>query len=365
MRKLALLATVALASLPLAAHAQRGPAPAPASSDLPEQMTAVRPAGATQAAAPGPVASPANLATIPPPATAPDPAPLVLPAAATPAPVPAAAPPPPPAPTAAEQAFQQVLQQLVPATPGMVRDFRGQVNAIGRAAAAPAAGAAPVARTRSIQLTLRPGEAMPQLRLYPGNASVLTFSDMTGAPWPVLSATVGNPAAYALAEAGERGRTNMVVVSPIQHHATVANLVVTLVGHPVPVIFSLATGGGDVDHRLDVGVRARGPNAVIDTIVSSSLAPTNDSTVQSFVDGTPPRGARRLTTSNRDVEAWRLGDMVYVRTPLELLSPAYTARARSVSGTSVYTLVEAPVLLVSQDGRVSSVTVVAGSGAGR
>lgn len=354
MRKIALLATVALASLPLAATAQ--PAPDVA---LPEQMMPVRPAGAAAPQAPGPVASPANLATIPPPQGAAQ-QPLVLPGAA-PVPQPQA-PASPAQPTAAELAFQQVLQQLVPMSPDMVRDFRRHVDQTGRAASGPASGALPSARTRSIQLTLRPGEVMPNVRLHPGNASVVTFSDMTGAPWPVLSATVGNPQAYALAEAGERGRTNMVVISPITQHAVAANLVVTLVGHPVPVIFSLATGTGEVDHRLDVGVRARGPNAVMDPISSSSLAPTNDATVQAFIDGVPPRGARKLTTSSRDVEAWKLGDMVYVRTPLELLSPAYTARARSVSGTSVYTLVEAPVLLVSQDGRVSSVTVSAGGG---
>ena len=247
------------------------------------------------------------------------------------------------------------MRGLLPMTNRQIQDFKGRADQTQRAVAQPATTPNPV--SRSIVLSLKPGERPPTLRLFAGNATTLTFSDVTGSPWPVMSVTVGNPTAYQAQEAGEKGKTNMVVISPLAGHAVANNLVVTLLNSPVPIIFQLETGRDTVDYRLDVSLQVRGPNAAYDIINQTSMAPTNDSTVQAFLDGTPPRGSRKVKTSSRDVEAWRLNDLVYVRTPLELMSPAYVARARNVSGTNLYTLVDSPVLLVSQDGRMTQVTV--------
>jgi intracellular multiplication protein IcmK len=268
------------------------------------------------------------------------------------APATAAAQPPSPE----DLAFQQALQSLLPLSAPQVTKYKQSLDETQRAVAAPV-GAAPRPVTSSIPLSLKPGEKQPRLRLYPGNATTLTFSDVTGAPWPVMSVTTGNPNAYVAQEAGERGKTNMVVISPLTTHAVANNLVVTLVNHPVPVIFTLETGVAEVDYRLDVSIQARGPNAAYDIVGSSTLAPTSDRTVQALLDGVPPKGARKVSTSNGDVEAWKLNDLVYVRTPLELMSPAHVGRARNVSGTNVFTLIDAPVLVFSQDGRLASVTI--------
>jgi intracellular multiplication protein IcmK len=262
----------------------------------------------------------------------------------------------PPQPTPDQASFNQAMRELLPLSQPQVRQFRQDATKIDRETRSPPMGAAQPT-SRSVTLSLKPGERAPELRLAPGNASVLTFSDQTGAPWPVMSVTVGNPQAYGAQEAGEKGKTNMVVISPLQNFDVSANLIVTLVGYPVPVLFSLSTGSDRVDYRLDVGIEARGPNAAYDITATSSLQPTNDSTVQSFLDGVAPKGARRVHTSEAAVEAWRFQDMLYVRTSLELLSPAYVARARNVSGTNIYTLADSPVLIVSQDGRMASVDI--------
>jgi intracellular multiplication protein IcmK len=262
----------------------------------------------------------------------------------------------PPQQTPDQTSFNQALRELLPLSQPQVRQFRQDATKIDREGRSPPMGPAQPT-SRSVTLSLKPGERAPELRLAPGNASVLTFSDQTGAPWPVMSVTVGNPQAYGAQEAGEKGKTNMVVISPLQNYDVSANLIVTLVGYPVPVLFSLSTGSDHVDYRLDVGIQARGPNAAYDITATSSLQPTNDSTVQSFLDGVAPKGAHRVHTSESAVEAWRFQDMLYVRTSLELLSPAYVARARNVSGTNIYTLADSPVLIVSQDGRMASVDI--------
>ena len=257
-------------------------------------------------------------------------------------------------PSPADLAFQQALMGTLPLSNQQGHEYRSRAQSFRREIEEPPNGP-PRPTSRSVTLSLRSGEAAPKLHLAPGNASVLTFYDQTGAPWPVMSVTVGDKKAFDVGPAGDKDKTNMVVVSPMTNYAQ-ANLVVTLVGHPVPIMFSLDTGSGSVDYRLDVGIRGRGPNATYDVNEGSSLEPTNDPTVQSFIDGVAPKGSRKVHTSDPDVEAWKFQDMVYVRTPLKMLSPAYVGFAAH-PGVNVYTIVDTPVLMMSLDGRTTLVTL--------
>jgi intracellular multiplication protein IcmK len=260
-----------------------------------------------------------------------------------------------------DAAFRAALQGLLPMTPEMIRSFSGHIEDVRRAAVRPAPGAG-VPVTRSVALNLRPGEALPRVNLAAGNVSALVFADQTGAPWPVQSVTVANSDAYQAVEAGERGKTNMVVISPKQHFAAANNLIVTLVNHPVPIVFGLDTGTSSVDYRVDVTLRARGPNAAPEVAIGGGLAPTDDALLRAFADGTPPRGARQLQASRQDIDIWRHNDMLYVRTPLQMLSPAWVGYMAHPTGVRVYTIPDGgraslPVLYVSADGRSQFVTV--------
>lgn len=270
---------------------------------------------------------------------------------------PVAAQPPAAAPqTDADLAFQKALLGTMPLSEDQARQYRRRTDALSRLTASPASGVSSRPISSSVALSLHAGEASPRLSLAPGNATVLTFSDQTGASWPVMSVTVGNPTAYSAQEAGDKGKTNMVVISPLTNYAS-GNLVITLVGHAMPVEFSLETGNGKVDYRKDIQIEGRGPNAQYDIGEGSSLSPTNDPTMQSFVDGVAPKGAHKIHSSNAEVEAWRYKDMVYVRSEMQMLSPAWIASARHVSGVTVYTIADTPVLLFSQDGRTTFVTL--------
>ena len=263
---------------------------------------------------------------------------------------------PSPPPSQADLSFQKAFSQIAPLTNEMITTTRRAVDSQQKIMAEPPSGVHSNYVLRSISLTLRPGETPPAVHLSAGIATVLTFSDQTGSAWPVTSVAVGNPQAYTAQEAGDKGKTNMIVVSPLTNYGS-ANLIVTLSNMAVPVAFSLETGVKDVDYRLDVGVPGRGPNAQYDIAGTTSMAPTNDSVVQAFLDGVGPKGSRKIKVSHSDVEAWKYQDMIYLRTPLELLSPAYIARARNVSGVNVYTLADTPVVIVSRDGRMTSVVI--------
>ena len=259
--------------------------------------------------------------------------------------------------SAEDEAFRALLRSLAPMNEEQLRALRRILDRQALILAEPPSGIAPRPITRSVSLSLRPGEDIPRLRLFPGNATSITFSDVTGAPWPIQSVTIGNPQAFAASEAGERGQTNMLVVSPLTQRIVANNIVVALAGHPVPVVIGIEAGGEEVDFRVDMTVRARGPKAAPQIVQASAISPTNDRVVQAFLDGVPPREAVSLRTNNRDVEAWRFSGKMYVRAPFEMMSPAYEARARNVSGTNVFTLDETPVLLMSENGRIFQVMV--------
>ena len=72
------------------------------------------------------------------------------------------------------------------------------------------------------------------------------------------------------------------------------------------------------------------------------------------LDGVPPAEAKKMDVVGVDgrTTAFKYNDMVYVRTPLTLLSPAWTASVKWADGTNVYTLGNAPVLLLSDQGRM-------------
>ena len=249
--------------------------------------------------------------------------------------------------------FAAALRSALPLTPDQIREFRQHLDAANEATNKPVKKVNPV--SRSIDLTLAPGETPPVVRLGFGNASTITFSDATGQPWPVYSVTAGNPNAISATSAGKQGESNIVVVAPKSSYAT-SNLVVTLVGNPVPIVMSLEDGHKDVDYRLDVKIQKRGPNASYATM-SSSLPPTDDRMMIAFLDGVPPEDAKKEQTSSRDVEAWKYKDRLYVRTPYQLYSPAQLAQSTNVSGTNVYVLPEAPVLIVGHNGQMQSVSI--------
>lgn len=253
-----------------------------------------------------------------------------------------------------DAAFGAALRTIAPLTPEQVQKTRKTLDDVDRASNSPLQPVSPV--TRSIGVSLKSGERPPSIRVAPGWISTVTFSDVTGQPWPVLAVTNGNPSAYDVKSSGPEGNTNIITISSKQAHVP-TNIAITLVGAKVPILMTLDPTPSNVDYRVDAQIDARGPNAAYDVVSGSSLPPTGDSVMLAFLDGVPPNGARKMSTGSPEVQAWQYQDMLYVRTSKSLLSPAYVAKQSNVSGVNVYVLGEAPVLLVSDGGRMATVTV--------
>jgi len=254
-----------------------------------------------------------------------------------------------------DEAFQEALKGIVPLTPEQIEQARRRLDAAEKAQGMPLTPVQPV--TRSVAISLKSGERPAAIKVSPGWISTITFSDVTGQPWPVLSVTNGNPDAYDIKSSGPENASNIITISSRQAYVG-SNIAVTLVGAKVPILMTLSPSSGEVDYRVDAQIDQRGPNASYDVVASDALPATGDSVMLSFLDGVPPDNARKVRTGHREVQAWRYEDMLYVRTSRSLLSPAYVAKQSNASGVNVYVLKEAPVLLVSDQGRLENVQVM-------
>jgi intracellular multiplication protein IcmK len=253
-----------------------------------------------------------------------------------------------------DAAFGQALRNIAPLSPDQIERARRRVDEVDRASGKPLAPVTPV--TRSIAVSLKSGEMPPSVKVAPGWISTITFSDISGAPWPVLAVTNGNPSAYDVKSSGPEGNTNIITISAKQGYIP-SNIAITLVGAKVPILMTLDPMGSQVDYRVDAQIDSRGPNAMLDVVSGTALQPTGDSVMLAFLDGVPPNGAKAKKTGSRDVQAWGFNDQLYVRTSQTLLSPAYISKQTNVSGVNVYVLGEAPVLVVSSGGRMGTVQV--------
>jgi intracellular multiplication protein IcmK len=251
----------------------------------------------------------------------------------------------PAAPADPDAAFKEALKGVVPLTDDQVKKLRIELDKIDKAQGQPLTAVKP--STRSIQVSLRSGEYPAVINTSPGWISTITFSDVTGQPWPVLSVTNGNPDAYNIQSSGPEGSTNIITISSKQGYVP-SNIAVTLVGAKVPILMTLQpTDKGQVDFRVDALMDQRGPNAAYDIISNETLAPTDDSIMLAFLDGVPPSGAKPLKTTSRDVQAWRYNDLTYIRTDKALMSPAPIRKTSNASRTNVWVINEIPVVMFS------------------
>lgn len=211
--------------------------------------------------------------------------------------------------------------------------------------------------SRSIDLTLKPGEMPPTIRMEAGKVATVTFSDMNGNAWPILSVTTGDATAFSASTAGEPGDSNILIINPSLEY-TASNMVVTLVDNPVPVLLTLdARDQKILDYRTDIRIDGKGPKSDFAITEQYDLPATNDSTMIAFLDGVPPRDSERRDVSSQDVEAWSYNGDLYIRTKGQVFSPAYTAKSSNISGVNVFVLPETPVVLVSAGGTLNTVSI--------
>ncbi len=195
--------------------------------------------------------------------------------------------------------------------------------------------AKPVIRT--LMLDLSPGVSAPVLRLSNGQLTSLVFSSSNGDPWYVESVKLNrNIFSDGLAPNTNinDSPTNVLTVEPLKALAY-GNVTIMLKGLNTPVIFALTTGQKEVDFRVDIKVPGRNPDNVSRVNYADKI-PNLDENISYFLDGIPPKSAKKLKVHGANIEAWSFNDNLYIRTNADVQYPAYYSSAKSTSGVAVY-----------------------------
>lgn len=248
-----------------------------------------------------------------------------------------------------EATFEMALKQLLPLRPEQIRSTLGRFRESREAAETPIT--VPEARQEVQTASLDPMAQPVIVRMAPNHVTTLTILDATGAPWPIQDMSWAGPFQIVAPEPGG----NVLRVTPQSAHGG-GNISIRLVDLVTPVTMRLSTGVDWVHYRLDVRIPKPGPLAKTPLIEYGGLKTVagKDEQMVGVLDGTPPAGAERLKIEGVDgrTSAWLMAGRVYLRTPLTLLSPGWDASVSSADGMNVYTLNNAPVVLLSDEGRM-------------
>lgn len=256
-----------------------------------------------------------------------------------------AAPPSPPSSSVSNEAFNAMMQQNSPLSPQQVIRLRQLVDESQRAAAvSPTVPPKPVSST--IMINLAPGATPPAIRLAQKHVTSLVFVDSTGSPWPIASFDVGDSKAM---NTQWDGKSNILLIQAVSPYDD-SDLVIRLVGLPTPITLELVPGQRVVDARTDIHVPGIGPNSK-DIPMGAGLPNSANQMLLDVLDGIAPPGSKQLTIKGGDCQGWFLGNKMFLRSRLTVLSPGWMGRMKSPDGMIAYELQLSSSVLVSQYGQ--------------
>ena len=248
-----------------------------------------------------------------------------------------------------EATFEMALKQLLPLKPDQIRTTLDRFRESREAAETPLT--IPEPRSEVQTASLDPTAEPLIIRAAPGNVTTLTFLDATGAPWPIQDMSWAGPFQIQPTDSG----SNMIRLSPTTAHGA-GNISIRMVDMMTPVVMRLTTGIDWVHYRLDVRIPKPGPLAKTPIIEYGGLKTVagKDDQMVGVLDGTPPLGAEKLKVEGVDgrTSAYQMSGRTYLRTPLTLLSPGWDSSVSSADGVNVYAFNSAPVVLLSDEGRM-------------
>ncbi|HTM63390.1 MAG TPA: DotH/IcmK family type IV secretion protein [Gammaproteobacteria bacterium] len=251
-----------------------------------------------------------------------------------------------PQPEDSDAAFQAMMQQNMPLSPQQVVRMHQQIDLSQRASAV-TPNIPPKSVSSTIMMNLAPGATPPAIRLSQGYVSSMVFVDSTGTPWPIASFDVGNPKAVNMQW---DGKSNILLIQSVAPY-TSGDIVVRLVGLATPITLELVSGQRVVDYRVDIHVPGIGPNTK-ELPIGTDLPNSANQLLLGVLDGIAPPGSRSLNIigASNNSQAWGLGDRIYLRTRLTLLSPGWVGKMVSPDGMTAYELPKTSSVLVSRYG---------------
>ena len=260
-----------------------------------------------------------------------------------------------------EEAFNQLKSDMRPLSNGQIKEIKKIWTESQRAQTlTPDAPPRPV--NSSMMVNLDNGSLPSVIRIGAGIVSVVSFFDSHGKPWPIRGYNVGNPSvvdiqwqeATAEEEKNGDGYSNTMMLQAQSLYKS-TNMIVLLRGLGTPVLIELIPGQKEVDYRLDIQVPRAGPNA---ETVTRNLPSTVRPVMLDVLNNIPPEKGSKVHVKGGNAQAWLADKKIYLRTPLEVISPAWMSRVNGANKEmSVYELPFTTAILALSDGKIVKLTL--------
>lgn len=248
-----------------------------------------------------------------------------------------------------KEAFDASMTGALPLSPEQIRTFLEKYDNSQRAVQTPVYEA-PKPRVGLETVSLDPGATPLVVMTSVGYVSTLNFIDVTGEQWPIKD--IGWAGDYEILQPEDS--SHIIRITPLSEFGN-GNISIRLVGLKTPIVLTLNNNRDEVDYRTDLRIPELGPKATTPPIIEpiSTVAGSKDMT--SILVGVLPQSSESLVVSGVDsrTSAYSLDGSTYVRTPYTLLSPGWSSSVKSSDGTTVYKIGEAPVILLSNNGRIT------------
>jgi intracellular multiplication protein IcmK len=259
-----------------------------------------------------------------------------------------------------ESRFQKSVDDLLPFSPAeratLRKRLQEQQNAVESVLPAQI-------NTGTRRLKLQPGTPPPQISLAQGYVSSIALYDSSGAPWPLTSVVTGNTDILRVEKPDGLEPGHILILEALRDVGN-TNLVITLKKYDLPVTMSISIEPSTAKQRTTDALISfladrRGPLASEQEIISTGEASPVDDILLSFLDGVPPAQAKKLTLQANEgsLEAWSLGESIYMRTRDTLLWPAYIRRTNGSGDIRVYEVPDVPEVVVSISGKAETILV--------
>ncbi|MEB8059274.1 DotH/IcmK family type IV secretion protein [Pseudomonas fulva] len=261
--------------------------------------------------------------------------------------------PPPPS-----MLYGQARESISPLTPEETRNLVHLGNEMAKAKSTESISIVPRISAQTVDLS--PGASLPFVRTAVNYPTSVSFIDSTGAPWTLGAAPLGGNEDFIVYWLPGTQLMTVFAKKPFK----TGNVTVYLEGLNVPIVVTVTSGEADtkattwtVDSRLDLRIPRRGPKASPGAAPESRIG-LHDQLLQAFLDGVPPKDARRLTVSGSvpETSVWQLGDDLYVRSRAEIRDE-FEATLSSADGTHLWKLPVTPYLSFSVMGRTEALNV--------
>lgn len=247
-----------------------------------------------------------------------------------------------------EKSYTAAVTGLLPLNPGDIRRLLQRYDETRQAVEVPVYPY-PQPEVAVETVSLDPGATPPVIKAGVGHVTTLNMMDASGQPWPIQDISWAGNFEVLQPETG----SHVVRITPMSDFAY-GNVSVRLLKLSTPVTFTIKTQRDVVQYRFDARIPEFGPYADIPIVEGGLSIVAGNAAINEILDGVTPDGATKMAVSGVDgrTTAYDYEAMTYLRTPLTLLSPGWRHSVSSADGMNVYALANAPVLLLSDRGRV-------------